>query len=434
MSFVISAGQVARIQRQPSFSPAFPNYVNIGKDQYLTFEQIWRTQPAVRTVVGFLARNIAQLGLHVFERADDNDRRRRTDHPLAKLMRRPFPGTAWNSYRLISWTIHERCIYDEAFWIKGRVGDEFAVLPIPRRFIQPTGENPLMPTGYKISGSNGERDLSADQVVHFRGYNPDDMRTGCSPLETLRALLAEEYAATKYREQMWTNGARVSGYISRSEKAASWSSESRERFRREWTMLYGAGGIDAGGTPVLEDGMTFQPSGVTPRDAQYIEARKLTREEVAVAYFVPPAMLGLMDGAGAGNLPEIHRMTYQDALGPSLVELQGDIETQLLPDLDASGYLSGRIYIEFNLQEKLRGSFEAQAAAIQSSVGGPWMTRSEARGRFNLPHLDDGDDLIVPMNVTAGGLASPRDTAPNNPSNAESNGLPPGPKAPELAG
>jgi hypothetical protein len=95
---------------------------------------------------------------------------------------------------------------------------------------------------------------------------------------------------------------------------------------------------------------------------------------------------------------------------------------------DVYGGASGNFYLEFNLRKKMQGSFEAQAAAVSSSVGGPWMTRNEARQMFNLPDLSDAEELITPMNVTAGGLASPTDTAPNNPSNEASNGQPPGPK------
>jgi hypothetical protein len=40
------------------------------------------------------------------------------------------------------------------------------------------------------------------------------------------------------------------------------------------------------------------------------------------------------------------------------------------------------------------------------------MTRNEQRARFNLPRIDGADELIVPLNVVEGGLASPRDTAP----------------------
>jgi hypothetical protein len=57
--------------------------------------------------------------------------------------------------------------------------------------------------------------------------------------------------------------------------------------------------------------------------------------------------------------------------------------------------------------EKLGGSFEEQAAAISASVGGPWMTRSEARALNNLPPLPEVDELLALLNVTQGGLASP---------------------------
>jgi hypothetical protein len=78
--------------------------------------------------------------------------------------------------------------------------------------------------------------------------------------------------------------------------------------------------------------------------------------------------------------------------------------------------------VEANVASKLRGSFEEQASLLQTAVGGPYMTRAEARTVQNLPHLDGTDELIVPLNVVVGGLASPTDTAPKA-------GGPPVPKA-----
>lgn len=428
MSFVVTAGQIERVHRVPAYSPLISSHVRMATGEYYTYEALWKSQPALRSVIGFIARNVAQLGIHVFERVGDNDRQRRREHPLAKLLARPFPSTAWTTYRLVNWTLHELCIYDDAYWLKGKVGPDLALMPIPRRFVRPIGKNLLFPDRYELTGSGEPREVDADEIVHFHGYNPIDPRIGTPPIETLRQVLAEEWSASQYREQLWKNGARVGGFITRPKDAPRWSEGAKDRFKRDWRDQYGGSGHDAGGVPLLEDGMLFQPSAVTPKDAQYVEARKLTREEVAVAYFVPPSMLGIMDGPAAASIPEIHRMFYQDALAPWLTQIGQDIENQLLPDLDPAGAFSSRVYVEFNIQEKLRGSFEAQAAALQSSVGGPWMTRSEARSRFNLTHLDEADELIVPMNVTEGGLASPRDTAPDNPSNAESNGLLPGPK------
>jgi hypothetical protein len=89
--------------------------------------------------------------------------------------------------------------------------------------------------------------------------------------------------------------------------------------------------------------------------------------------------------------------------------LEARLNTFLLPKL---GEPEGR-YIEFNIREKLQGSFEEQTQALQSSVGRPWMTADEARALFNMPALEgDADQLVTPLNVLVGGQASPRDSAP----------------------
>lgn len=426
MPFVLSGGAIDRIRpAQSTLGMGIPALMQIGPEQYRSYEHMWKTQPALRTVVEFLARNIAELGLDVFERNSDTDRKKVKEHPLSKMLDNPWPGSKWTKYRLVNWTVQEYLIFNSAVWLKGVADDgSRGVLPVPRRYIEPRGENFFFPDYYRLTGTKGHRDLDPDEVVHFYGYNPDDPKDGWSPVETLRQLLAEEYASGKYRELMWKNGARISGYISRPEKAPRWSDTARNRFKADWSAY--STDMQAGGTPVLEDGMTWNAGGITPKDAQYIEARQLTREEVCVAYHINPAMMGLVKGQQSGNMPELHQMLYADTLGPLLEMLQQDIERQLLPDLDPAG--ASKIYVEFNLRKKMQGSFEAQAAAISASVGGPWMTRNEGRALYNLPDLDEAEDLIVPMNVTEGGLASPRDTAPDNPSNRESNGLPPGPK------
>jgi len=127
-------------------------------------------------------------------------------------------------------------------------------------------------------------------------------------------------------------------------------------------------------------------------------SRKLTREEVARSYHVPLPMVGILDHATFSNIVEQHKQLYQDCLGPWLEMMQQEIELQLLPDLPDRD----RVYVEFNINEKLRGSFEEQAAQLQAGVGGPYMTRNEARARLNLPQVDGGDELIVPLNVIAG--------------------------------
>ncbi len=405
MVFIVTAGQMSSLDR--ALAPA-PMRLQVSDGVAQTYAQIFRSQPNVRTVVSFLARNIAQLGLHVFKRVSDVDRERLTDHPLAALIGKPNARTT--RYRLIDSLVSDLGIYDSAYWLKVRDdGQPAGVLRIPPEMVSPIGDSWIAPDGFSVRGSRGHREFPADQVVHFRGYNPDDARGGLSPIETLRRVLAEEYEAGRYRERLWRNGARFSGYLKRPANA-EWSDPARERFRAGWRSQYSGGGSDVGGTPILEDGMDFVPAAVTPDQAQYIEARKLTREEVAAAYHIPLPMVGILDHATFSNITEQHKQLYQDTLGPWLVMIEEEIELQLLPDLDAGK----GVYVEFNLAEKLKGSFDEQAQQLQSAVGAPWLTRNEARARMNLPQIAGGDALVVPLNVLIGGQASATDSAPKH--------------------
>lgn len=425
MPFVLTSGAIDRVKPTAvnSFGFGAPANMALSGGHFSSYERMWKTQPALRTVVEFIARNVAELPLDVYKRAGDTDRRKLPDHPLAKMLGNPWPGSKWTKYRLINWTVQEWCIYHSAIWVKGFTpAGARGVLPVPRRYIEPIGDNLFFPEAYRLTGSKGYRDIEPDGVVHFWGYNPENPRDGYSPIETLRQILAEEYEASKYRESMWRNGARISGYIARGEKAPRWSPETRDKFKQEWRAY--STDMAAGATPVLEDGMSYVPGGITPKDAQYVEARRLTREEVASAFHIDPAMIGLSANANQSSLPELRQMLYADALGPFLEMFQQDVETQLLPDFEGNR----NTYVEFNLRKKMQGSFEAQAAAVSASVGAPWMTRNEGRALFNLPDDKDGGDLVTPLNVSKGGLASPRDTAPDHPTNNESNGQPPAPK------
>lgn len=406
MAFVISSGQLAATDRPTAPAPYALTLSDGTAQDYAT---IWRTQHQVRTVVSFLARNIAQLAVHHYERVSDTDRRRLADSPLARLLGRPNPFTT--RYRLFDTLVNDIGIYDAAYWakVRGEGGYPGALVRLDPRKTSPVGDNPFVPDGFELRGSKGKRILPADQVVFFHGYNPENARGGCSPIEALRRTLLEEWQANSYREQLWRNGARLSGYLSRPVDAPKWSDPAKNRFKLDWQAQYVGDGPNAGGTPILEDGMTFNGASVTPEQAEYLGARKLTREEVAAAYHVPLPMVGILEHATFSNIKEQHKQLYADCLGPWLEMLVEEMELQLMPEFPNTA----GTYLEFNLQAKLAGSFEEQAQQLSSSVGAPWMTRNEARARQNLPQIEGGDELVTPLNVVVGGQASPADSAPD---------------------
>lgn len=401
MTVVESLGQLSELPADWWPTGSYGS-LRLASDYTADYETIWRTQPNVRTTVDFIARNVAQLGLHVFRRVSDTDRERLADHPLARLIGRPNPFTT--RYRQIESTLIDYLVHWNAYWLKIRSGEAYALLRVPPIYM--TVEGGLVPRRYWLTYGGQRKEFAPSDVVHFRGHGLPI--AGLSPLETLRQVLAEEYEAGAYRQGFWRNAARMSGIIERPREAPEWSDNARTRFKAEFEALY-SGAANSGKTAILEEGMTWKQASFSSRESEYLAGRKLTREEVARSYHVPLPMVGILDHATFSNIKEQHKNLYQDCLGPIMVQMEEEIELQLLPDFeDTDG-----VYLEFNIAEKLKGSFEEQAQALSSAVGRPWLTADEARARQNLPSMGgDAAQLVTPLNVLVGGQASPRDSAP----------------------
>jgi len=406
---ISSAGSLTELERRTtSFSNAGGS-VDLYNGLRQTYAKIVETQPNVRTVISFLARNIAQLGIHLFDRISDTDRERVTDHSFNDALRQPNPlDRRMTRYRLIHATVSDLCTYDAGYWalVNAPGATRPGIVRLPANRVTVIGESWLWPEAYELRGNRGKLTMTPDQVIHFQGsLNLEDPLVGTSPIETLRRILAEEASAGEYREQYWRSGARISGVIERPADAPPWSTKASDRFRSSWTAAYTGQGAGAGGTPVLEDGMVFKETAGTARDAQYVESRKLTREESAAVYHVHPAFVGILEHANFSNMREQHRSLYMDTLGPWIVMLEEDLEAQALPAFATPAELD-TLYIEFNIAEKLRASTDELADAIIKLTGRPVLTANEGRALLNRNADDDGDGLVIPLNVQVGGQVS----------------------------
>lgn len=405
MAIVRSLGKLQSIADPygaPSWSTSSAGAINVyGYTQ--TYGALYKAQPNVRTVVDFLGRNVAQLGLHVFRRLTDTDRERLADHEISDWLHHPNPGTT--RFRLIESTMIDLGIYFNAYWLKVRTSPMGLVRLPPD---QMRVEGVLVPTQFVWTTIDGrETVFQPSEIVHFGGYNPEHTCMGLSPLETLRRVLAEEYAAGSHRESMWRNAARISGVVTRPRESGTYTPDQAKEWRRQWQAMHAGDG--AVGTALLQGGETFTPTAWSARDSEYVAARKLSREECAAAYHVPLPMVGILDHATFSNIKEQHKHLYQDCLGPWLVMIAEELERQLLIECEDQE----RVYLEFNIAEKLKGSFEEQAAALQTLVGRPVMTVDEGRSRLNLRSTGDPEDAKVakPLNMSGADSSNPEQPA-----------------------
>lgn len=375
----------------------------------LTVSQMWATQPHLRTVVSLLARNTAQLGLHVFERAGETDRVRDRTSPLARLLSRP--NSYMTTYDLVFALVGDLALYDTAYWLIQPNSDRAAgweIHRLPPAWVTAKAESAFTAGSYRVAVNGRDTTIPASDVLCFAGYSPRDPLTGSPTIDALRHILQEQVESARYRKQVWKRGGRASAVLTRPAGAPEWSDAARSQFREDWYAQYTGDGPRAGGTPILSDGMKLERVDYSATDQQWVEGARLALEQVAAAFHVQPAMVGQTSGVSYANVKEFRRMLYGETLGPILAQVEARINTFLTDMLG----VDESIYAEFNVEAKLRGAFEEQAAVLQASVGGPWMTRNEARARQNLPEVDGGDDLITPLNVVAGGQASPTDSAP----------------------
>lgn len=375
----------------------------------MTARRLYATQANLHAVVSFLSDSIAQLPLKVYTRNGETDRERDRDSVTAQLLWRP--NRDQTAYELINGLSTELFLMGVGvLWLLPDADSPsgYQLRIIPREWIKDQEfETNYAPDKLKISTNAGRTiEITRDEFIMFRLYNPGRPGGYQSPISALKQTLTEQVQADKFRTEIWSSSGRFNAYVTRPKDVQPWDDAQREAFVTAFRAAWGRGGEKAGSMPLLEDGMEIKPYQFNAKEAQYAETKQLSREDVAAAYHVNPSLIWHTTTQTYASAKDNARALYADCLGPTLQMMQQRINSFLLPMLDADP----NTYVEFDLSEKLKGSFEERASILQSAVGGPYMTRNEARADNNLPPVDGGDELIIPLNVIEGGQASPQDT------------------------
>lgn len=387
-SFPFPAPTPARVMASPGYVPLLSR-----EEAGATYEQMFRRQLWVYVCVMKLTRGQARLPLKTYRYldAERNARERARDHPLAALISRPFPrASAWTLKAAVAWSA---AVHGNALLLKVRPkrGAPPAELwPLPWRMVETVGDPAGFVDRFVFHTAGTRWTISPDDVVHV----PDTPgMVGTAPLEPLRQTLALEDAAQRWSAGHFAKGAAPGG-VFRTERKLD--AKSIPRLRSELDRLYA--GVDQAGTfAIVDQDLDFREVMQSAVDTALIEQRKLSREEVAAAYDMPPPVIGILDRATFNNVSELHKALYVDTLGPRLT----NFEQALMAQLVAPEPTWDDVFVEHDMGEVLKGDLEARAKAYLQMQQSSTLTVNERRRLENLPPIDhpDADRVLLPVNM-----------------------------------
>ena len=191
--------------------------------------KLFKTQPHLRTVVTFLARNIAHLGVHSYVKQSDGGRLRDTSSPVGGFLSGAKANESMTLYQLIYALVVDKALYDRAYWwpVVNQNGN-WEVYRLPPSWVQTKSDN-FGKVSHEVSFESDKKlTLDSSRVVYFGGYHPTDPG-GCSAtIVSLKEVLAEQIQASKYRQQLWARGGKVSAVLQRPVDAPRWTDSQRE--------------------------------------------------------------------------------------------------------------------------------------------------------------------------------------------------------------
>lgn len=294
-----------------------------GRDyRTLAYEGFMRN-PVVHRCVRLIAEACSSVPWVLYEQQHEYD-----THPLLDVLREPHPGANGSTFMeqlyghlLLSGNAYIEQIstpsgkielhllrpenvtieLDDKGWpvaLKYRSGSNARIIPLQ---------------AVKSSGS-----VSHNSALHLRLFHPLSDHYGFPPLEAALMALDIHNAAGAWNKALLDNSARPSGALVYAPKDGGNLTE--EQFDRLKTELEeGYTGANGAGRPLLlEGGLDWKAMGFSPRDMDFIEAKNAASRDIALAFGVPPMLLGIPGDNTYSNYLEANRAFYRLTIIPLL--------------------------------------------------------------------------------------------------------------------
>lgn len=242
--------------------------------------------------------------------------------------------------------------------------------------------------GYKWSFEGRAFDLTEDDVFHVRGFGGGPLG-GLSVIAHARESLGLAIAADRAAASMFNNGVRSSGVLTFDKFL---DQDNRSIARGDLVDQF-VGAENSGRPFVLEGGAKWESIQINPDDAQLLESRGWSVEEICRWFGVPPFMIGHNEKTTSwGTGIEQMLLGFQKfTMLPYLRRFEQAVKKQLLTPAERSQGL----FAEFNVEGLLRADSLTRARYYQIMINTGLMKRNEGRAKENMGPVEGGDVITV---------------------------------------
>jgi HK97 family phage portal protein len=297
------------------------------------------------------------------------------DHPLLALIERPNPLDTSVSFieAICANLLLYGNAYIESVLIDGQLRELYALRP-DRMSVEP-GRNGWPSTYvYRALGDEIRYEMRGDgiePILHIRLFNPLDDYYGFAPLAAAQVALDTHNAASFWNKALLDNSARPSGaLVYAGPEGAHLTDAQFDRLKEELEENF-SGAENAGRPLLLEGGLDWKALSLSPKDMDFAESKASAAREIALAFGVPPLILGLPGDNTFSNYSEAHRAFWRQTVLPLVTRVQKSFQAWLAP-----GY--GPFRFDYNA-DRLE-ALASERAAEWARVGkAPFLSLDEQR-------------------------------------------------------
>ncbi len=309
-------------------SYGLPSY-NARDDLSLT-RRAYGSNPIAYRAVRMVAEAVASVPWSIYR-----GRTELPDHPLKALIAQPCatdPGASLLE-ALVSNLLLFGNAYAEAVLVDGEPRELHALRP-DRMCLEIGMDGWPQAYLYSVNGDTVTYRIPADgisPILHLKIFHPLDDHYGYAPLRAAQGAVEIHNAATGWNRALLDNAARPSGaLVYAGPEGSSLTDEQFDRLRRELDDSF-AGMANAGRPLLLEGGLDWKSFSMSPRDMDNSETRAAAARDIALAFGVPPMVLGLPGDNTYSNYQEANRVFWRQTVIPLIARLQRSVGVWLAP-------------------------------------------------------------------------------------------------------